>query len=90
MKSLLDTNVFLWFISGKEDRLSINAIRHITDLENELVLSVASLWEIAMLPFQSILQISYGKDGFFNDSMAVQIIIIYSKSQMEKLFKRVV
>jgi PIN domain nuclease of toxin-antitoxin system len=47
MKILLDTNSFLWFISGSE-RLSINARDRIADLDNQLVLSSASLWEIAI------------------------------------------
>lgn len=47
MKILLDTNVFLWFISGSE-RLSIDVRDKIADLENQLVLSSASLWEIAI------------------------------------------
>lgn len=47
MQVLLDTNVFLWFISGS-DRLSIKARNYIADLDNELILSVASLWEISI------------------------------------------
>ena len=47
MQVLLDTNVFLWFISGS-DRLSIKARNYIADFDNELILSVASLWEIAI------------------------------------------
>ena len=47
MKILLDTNSFLWFISGSE-RLSINARGLIADLNNQLVLSSVSLWEIAI------------------------------------------
>lgn len=47
MRALLDTNSFLWFISGS-DRLSNNAHNFIADLSNELVLSVSSLWEIAI------------------------------------------
>jgi PIN domain nuclease of toxin-antitoxin system len=47
MRVLLDTNSFLWFISGSH-RLSIDAQRFIADLDNQLVLSLASLWEIAI------------------------------------------
>ena len=47
MRALFDTGTFLWFISDS-DRLSINARNYIADLENELILSVASLWEIAI------------------------------------------
>ena len=46
MRALLDTNVFLWFISGNE-KLSVDARTYIADLNNDLLLSTASLWEIA-------------------------------------------
>jgi len=47
MRTLLDTNTFLWFISDS-DRLSTNARNYIADFDNELLLSVASLWEISI------------------------------------------
>lgn len=47
MRALLDTNTFLWFISDS-DRLSTNARSYIADFDNELLLSVASLWEISI------------------------------------------
>lgn len=47
MQALLDTNAFLWFIAGS-DRLSSNARNYIADFENDLVISAASLWEIAI------------------------------------------
>ena len=47
MRVLLDTSVFLWFIAGS-DKLTNNARNIINDINNELVLSVASLWEIAI------------------------------------------
>jgi PIN domain nuclease of toxin-antitoxin system len=47
MRAILDTNSFLWFISGN-DELSNAAKTFISDLNNELVLSTASLWEIAI------------------------------------------
>lgn len=47
MRALLDTNSFLWFISGN-DKLSEAAKVFISDFNNELILSTASLWEIAI------------------------------------------
>ena len=47
MQALLDTNSFLWFISGS-NRLSVNALKFITDSNNRLVFSSAGLWEIAI------------------------------------------
>jgi PIN domain nuclease of toxin-antitoxin system len=47
MKVLLDTHAFLWFIMGSAS-LSVNARALIEDAGNERLLSVASLWEIAI------------------------------------------
>ncbi len=47
MRALLDTGAFLWFISDS-DKLSAKARQYIADLNNELLLSVVSLWEIAI------------------------------------------
>lgn len=47
MRAILDTNSFLWFISGNE-KLSNAAKIFISDFNNELILSTASLREIAI------------------------------------------
>jgi PIN domain nuclease of toxin-antitoxin system len=47
MKLLLDTHSFLWFIGGDE-RLSSTAQTLIEDVNNDVFLSVASLWEMAI------------------------------------------
>ena len=47
MKLLLDTHAFLWFIMGSIN-LSANARVLIEDPSNESLLSVASLWEMAI------------------------------------------
>ena len=44
MKILLDTHIFLWFISG-DSRLSIDVRDAIRDPDNEIYLSVVSVWE---------------------------------------------
>lgn len=44
MKILLDTHIFLWFISG-DSRLSIDIRDAIRDPDNEIYLSVISVWE---------------------------------------------
>ena len=45
MKILLDTHIFLWFISG-DTKLSTHVRDAIRDLDNEVYLSVVSIWEI--------------------------------------------
>jgi PIN domain nuclease of toxin-antitoxin system len=44
VKILLDTHIFLWFISG-DNRLSTDVRDIIRDLDNEIYLSVVSVWE---------------------------------------------
>lgn len=47
MKVLLDTQAFLWLITG-EDRLSENARQTFLNTENSLFFSAASLWQIGV------------------------------------------
>ncbi|MBD1838530.1 type II toxin-antitoxin system VapC family toxin [Coleofasciculus sp. FACHB-64] len=50
MKLLLDTHVFLWFISG-DCRLSNDRKGSIRDPDNKVYLSVVSVWE-AIIKYQ--------------------------------------
>jgi PIN domain nuclease of toxin-antitoxin system len=68
MRALLDTSAFLWFISGS-DRLSENARNHITDFDNDLVLSIASLWEIAIKTSLGKLELSSPFDQFISSQL---------------------
>lgn len=45
MKILLDTHVFLWYISG-DQRLTRSMLEQLRQPANEVYLSVVSLWEI--------------------------------------------
>lgn len=47
MKLLLDTHILLW-AAGEPRKLSNRARSMIEDLENELLFSVASLWEVSI------------------------------------------
>jgi PIN domain nuclease of toxin-antitoxin system len=47
MRSLLDTHAFLWFITGDE-RLSLTARSLIEAEKAEVLLSIASIWEMAI------------------------------------------
>ena len=47
MRFLIDTHVFLWFING-DNRLSQSVRKAIEGEENEVLLSIASVWEIAI------------------------------------------
>lgn len=50
MKLLLDTHIFLWFITG-DKRLTDDMQREIRNLNNDVYLSVVSLWE-AIIKYQ--------------------------------------
>lgn len=47
MNFLIDTHVFIWYATG-DRRLSNIAISSIEDKENNIFLSLASLWEMAI------------------------------------------
>ncbi|MES2765614.1 MAG: type II toxin-antitoxin system VapC family toxin [Bacteroidota bacterium] len=47
MKLLLDTQVLIW-IFGQQEKLSAQAVEFIQDKNNELFVSIVSLWEIAI------------------------------------------
>jgi PIN domain nuclease of toxin-antitoxin system len=48
MTVLIDTNVFLWSITGQKSKLSETALRIVEDTTVNLWLSSVSLWEIAL------------------------------------------
>ena len=48
MRVLLDTNVFLWCLAGEKQRLSARAAAVLESESTALLLSAASLWEIAL------------------------------------------
>lgn len=45
---LLDTNVALWLLLGDRARVSDTAVETLEDEQNEIALSAASVWEIAI------------------------------------------
>jgi PIN domain nuclease of toxin-antitoxin system len=47
MKLLLDTHCFLWMVGGS-DRIAAKVRRRLEDPTNELLLSAASAWELAI------------------------------------------
>jgi len=64
MRYLLDTNIFLWYIAG-DMKLPDNHIKIIDNLENDIWLSAASLWEIAIKVAKGTLDIDGDLESFF-------------------------
>lgn len=64
MRILIDTHTFLWFVT-EDSKLSDRAFQTIEDEANDVILSISSLWEIAIkfsigklklkLPFQEFI-----------------------------------
>jgi PIN domain nuclease of toxin-antitoxin system len=65
MRGLIDTSTFLWFISG-DSRLSHTAKTLISEIDNEIFLSIASLWEIAIKISVGKLELSMSYDNLLS------------------------
>ncbi len=48
MRILLDTHTFLWFVEGDTEQLSKRVQKLLQDQETTVILSIASLWELAI------------------------------------------
>ena len=69
MKFLLDTHTFLWWITG-DAQLSERSKEIIGDSDNQIFLSAASGWEIAIKSRIGRLQIPRPISGFISEQMA--------------------
>ncbi len=74
MKILLDTHIFLWWITD-DPRLSVRAKEIITDLHNELYLSAASGWEIAIKSTLGRITLPRKADLFIAEQMSINSIL---------------
>ncbi|CAB3389599.1 type II toxin-antitoxin system VapC family toxin [Kyrpidia spormannii] len=68
MKTLLDTHVFLWWITD-DGRMSKRARAIIQDTRNELYLSAASAWEIAIKAALGRIRVYEDLDRFMTQQM---------------------
>jgi len=75
MKILLDTHTLLWAI-GKTSELSEKVIREIKNIDNEVLVSAVSLWEIALKSSIKKLTVSFAIDDIPNycDKMGFELI----------------
>ena len=73
MKVLLDTHTFLWWISN-DTRLSSRAREVISNGNNELLLSAASGWEIAIKVRLGRLQLPYEPERFIPEQLVINAI----------------
>ncbi len=69
MRVLLDAHVFLWW-SAADDRLSDRARDVIQDGRNECMVSVASMWEIAIKDAKGDLELPEDVEDFIESRLA--------------------
>jgi len=77
MRTLLDTHTFLWFIAA-DSKLSTRAEQTIRQGNNELLLSVASAWEIAIKVGLGRLPIPEPLETFIPDQLRINRILLLS------------
>jgi len=75
MRGLLDTHTFLWWIT-ENSRLSTNIYSILSDGDNELYLSAASGWEIAIKAGLGRLQLPANPEKFIAEQVQINSIIV--------------
>ena len=73
MRFLLDTHSFLWFITG-DNNLSNKTKYLITDLSNQVFVSVVSLWEISIKTGPGKLELSHPFEELIPKQLALNEI----------------
>jgi PIN domain nuclease of toxin-antitoxin system len=76
VKVLLDTHAFLWFITG-DRRISSRSRSLIEDSGNELLLSVASVWEMAIKASLGKLQFTQPLDKVIPEHLSANLIDLF-------------
>ena len=75
MRLLLDTHSFLWFVTS-DLQLSANALTLIADVNNEVLLSPASYWEVAIKVSIGKYPLSVPFETFFTSALTANNIQI--------------
>jgi len=73
LKALLDTHVFLWWITD-EPQLPAHIRKVISDIGNELFFSAASCWEIAIKAQLGKIKLPAKPDIFISEQLAINEI----------------
>jgi PIN domain nuclease of toxin-antitoxin system len=85
MDCLIDTHTFLWFVSGSKE-LTSTARALIEDEQNEIYISIASLWEISIKTANGKLEIEGGFGSVIDDIVenAIEILPINFSHTLEQ------
>jgi PIN domain nuclease of toxin-antitoxin system len=68
MRVLIDTHIFIWYIQNS-DRLPISIATHINDGRNDILLSIASVWEMAIKQSTGKLNLGIPYASFIEEQM---------------------
>jgi PIN domain nuclease of toxin-antitoxin system len=74
VRLLVDTHAALWLL-GEDSRLSSNADRMLTDASNEVLLSAAVVWEVAIKQSLGKLDAPDGFAGMLLDAGALPLAV---------------
>lgn len=69
MRLLLDTHIFLWFVFN-DSKLNVTSRELVVDSSNELLLSIASLWEVTIKVSAGKLALKSDVVSFFDEECA--------------------
>ena len=75
MQYLIDTHTFLWFTEGSSE-LSVKAKNLIKNKDNEIFISIASLWEISIKTATGKLEITGSYDLIIEDVIENEMQIL--------------
>jgi PIN domain nuclease of toxin-antitoxin system len=75
MKYLIDTHTFIWFTTG-DSQLSNTARLLIEDTQNDIYLSIVSIWEMAIKYSMGKLNLNKTFDKVWNDIQDNQITLL--------------
>ena len=68
MRVLIDTHVFIWYVQSS-DRLLSSVTAIINDGRNDILLSIASVWEMAIKQSTGKLNLGHPYAGFISEQM---------------------
>jgi PIN domain nuclease of toxin-antitoxin system len=85
MRALLDTHVFLWWVTA-DPRLSPRASDYLTSGANVLLFSVASGWELAIKAGLGRLAVPGGLDSFIPEQLTRNAIDVLPVQMRHALF----
>jgi PIN domain nuclease of toxin-antitoxin system len=70
MRIIIDTHIFIWYIQNS-DRLPRSVALQIDDGRNDILLSIASVWEMAIKQSTGKLNLGVAYAGFIREQLKI-------------------